>query len=563
MKDEEISKNVKLLFTLPKSTLLFISLFTFMILLITISLVEIFPLSHTCIFIIFLLLQILLTRKLGGMNVPYANLRRILAANVASFIPLVALPLPFLLLSSLNEKVLILSLAASNAILYIIYYGAIYNKKLTALLSSSFPFLLLFLGKLNYLYVILYVSMLLLITILLKFLDDIALSLINEKTTNIFKYFMSAWVSDFPFFLENVLESLSKKTIVKTYALYFKTKNKTKDLAVIIPYIHPGPFKSVGGYNLPYEIKCKLGEGRHIIVLHAPVNHDLDLPSYRQLVKYLNNLISLNPLTLKVTDLKVKKVEGKFYEYFFILLNHNKVIVILSPKIPSEDFPSSFLKRIEKISKEELKREIIVVDAHNNLGNVPSLEMIQEATESIQNFNFSIASRSNNIKVGYSHIDPWSAEDIGPGGADCLIINQNNSNFVLLIFDANNVKKGLSQKLRSDLLYGSEGKYSDILILTTDSHFNAATILNEKGYLSLGERTSYDMILKIARNLIKESERNISEAEIYLFEWKFYIKTLGENALTTLNRITKEALKTFKVIWMVLFLYFLVIFLLI
>jgi putative membrane protein len=71
--------------------------------------------------------------------------------------------------------------------------------------------------------------------------------------------------------------------------------NKTNGYSLVIPEVHPGPFLSVGGSNLPYVLYNAFS-GR-AMVLHGVSDHALNIPSKEEVDRYLTSLKSAKKLS--------------------------------------------------------------------------------------------------------------------------------------------------------------------------------------------------------------------------------------------------------------------------
>ena len=74
-----------------------------------------------------------------------------------------------------------------------------------------------------------------------------------QSTFALLQAFLSAWTENKVENIEKILLSKSKNELVDTYIIKF-TNNKHHNLYWVLPNIHPGPFKEIGGSNLPYQI---------------------------------------------------------------------------------------------------------------------------------------------------------------------------------------------------------------------------------------------------------------------------------------------------------------------
>lgn len=557
--ENNLADRFSLLFTLPKSIKLLFLLYNASILtalgLYMIDLSIILKPNDYALSYIVILLQLLVVRRLASDETIYATIRRIIAAN---FFTYMILNLFLLLLTFLRpfkvDGILGLCVVAGMSITFIIYYGTFFNSMLKSLAMAFFAFAPFFYFLLNrgmsLLTLSLIVVTLIVTTFLLRHLDHISIKILGEKTTSIFKKFMHAWVAEYSVPLEEFLEKRSTSHKVKTYALYFN--NRTFDVILLIPYVHPGPFKPIGSYNLPYELKNRFEElgFKNIAVVHAPISHDFNLPSHKELYKYLSSLTRDNAkkLEVKLKNLEVKQTKN--YEYISII-GDKATVIIISPKVPTEDFPTTFLNRVEEL-KNLNDKKLILVDAHNNLGEEPTPVMIDEIIDFLKRLSFPIKGYKEKTSIGFYSSTIHSALDIGPGGLSTISIEIGKSLISLVVFDANNARSGLVKDLRNRLKH-----LNPFILLTSDSHFNAAKITNKKGYFALGDVTSIRTLSSLVEASIKGSCSTMYKCKLELWEWESKVKVIGEETLELLRRATNKSIGGFKRLWLAFFTYLL------
>src|SRR5580693_6291970 len=56
-----------------------------------------------------------------------------------------------------------------------------------------------------------------------------------------------------------------------------------------LPTVPPGPFAALGASNLPQKVADRLGAGSGVVLVpHTPCNHELDLPSSKEMTTVLD-----------------------------------------------------------------------------------------------------------------------------------------------------------------------------------------------------------------------------------------------------------------------------------
>ena len=88
--------------------------------------------------------------------------------------------------------------------------------------------------------------------------------------------------------LEKIIEQSATESIVSTSQLRFESSDKEDDFRIVLPDIHPGPFHPIGGSNITDLIYKKMDSTA--MVMHSISNHDLNLPTQKEVQNYLNSL---------------------------------------------------------------------------------------------------------------------------------------------------------------------------------------------------------------------------------------------------------------------------------
>ena len=88
--------------------------------------------------------------------------------------------------------------------------------------------------------------------------------------------------------LESIIEKSATESTVSTSQLRFQSSDKNDDFRIVLPDIHPGPFHPVGGSNITGLIYNEMDSTA--MVMHSISNHDLNLPTQKDVQYYLKSL---------------------------------------------------------------------------------------------------------------------------------------------------------------------------------------------------------------------------------------------------------------------------------
>jgi putative membrane protein len=106
------------------------------------------------------------------------------------------------------------------------------------------------------------------------------------STFNLLQAFLSAWTEQKGDRMEEIVESRAEEKDVKSFVLqFYPNPSNQAEISIVLPGVHPGPFKPIGGSNLPYEL-LRIFSSRALVV-HSASDHSFNIPSKNVLAKFL------------------------------------------------------------------------------------------------------------------------------------------------------------------------------------------------------------------------------------------------------------------------------------
>ncbi|MBS7632360.1 DUF2070 family protein [Candidatus Bathyarchaeota archaeon] len=324
----------------------------------------------------------------------------------------------------------------------------------------------------------------------LSILDRVGKETVGVPALSLLKAFLLNWVLGLIAPFEELLERLGEETDVEVSLIRFGyPKSKA---AIVVPFVHPGPFKNIGSSALPYMIKTELEAeyGCVVGVPHGLFGHELDLASQAQnqkLIKALAGSADCTPFEAKASpfislsnDLATASCQ--------IFGNSVFLSFTLSPRT-TEDFP----KELGIFARQEAEKNDLecsaVVNAHNCIDG--SFDM-QKTLDAIQNVAAKAIKKAASLNrqpfsVGAATVFPKEfglKDGMGLGGITAIVVKVAEQKAAYIIIDGNNMITGLRERMLSALrsLGVEEGE-----IFTTDTHVVNAVILGERGYHPVGE----------------------------------------------------------------------------
>jgi putative membrane protein len=366
------------------------------------------------------------------------------------------------------------------------------------------------------------------------------------------KAFLVNWIDDINTPLENMLEKLGTEQSINISFLVFKTEGKVKAV-MVVPALHPGPFKNVGSSFLPYLIQSELEKRLNCIVSvpHGLFGHELDLASQAQNQKVINAILkSLSVDKLgNVASAFVRVRNGKANACCQVFDDCALLALTVAPDTTEDLPPELGFLAIEEAEKKGLA-SAIVINAHNSMNSddfnleetlTPLRKAVTESIEKTASTEHSI------LKIGAAKLVPeeFTLKDgMGPGGISAIVSQVGQQTAAYVTIDGNNMVSGLRERILAAL---EETGIDDGEVLTTDTHAVSAVVLNRRGYHPVGEVMNHEKLIGHIKNVVSESMKNL---ELVKVAWRTItvpnVKIIGAKQIEGLCTLTDRAMKRAK-----------------
>ena len=384
------------------------------------------------------------------------------------------------------------------------------------------------------------------------------INLLNRKgkqtlgipSLSLFKAFLLNWIVNLNAPFEEFLEKLGNKQDITAHLIKFD--NSTTQAFIVIPSVHPGPFKNVGSSLLPSLLKTTL-ESRLNAVACVPLGllgHELDLASQMQNQRIINEII--NSADLKSSEARatpfVKVTTGLATACCQIFGKFALVLLTLAPET-TEDLPQELDRFINREADKRGLNNCAVVNAHNSINGIVDM---QDSLNALETAAASCLEQTSSMEilpfeVGAATVIPreLSLEDgMGPGGITVIIIKVDRQKTAYVVIDGNNMVSGLREKILSALksINIDEGE-----VLTTDTHSVNAVTLSERGYYPIGEAIPHEKLIRYVEETTLAALSNLKCAKAAARDIMIRdVKVIGEKKLETLCLLTERTLRDVK-----------------
>jgi len=333
----------------------------------------------------------------------------------------------------------------------------------------------------------------------------------------LFKAFLLNWAIGLNAPFEEFLEKLGEKRDVEVSLLRFNS-SKTKAV-IVVPSIHPGPFKNIGSSLLPSMLKTRLEKDLNCVacIPHGLLGHEFDLASQGHNEKVIGSVLKSARLVVcnetKATPF-IEVSNGLATACCQIFGKTALISFTLAPKT-TEDFPQELGLFVRQEAQKQGLECCIIVNAHNSIDGPVNIDETLGALKqvAVQCLSKAASQKQLPFKVGAATVFPkeFSLKDgIGAGGITAVVSKVNGQKTAYVVIDGNNIVSGLREKILSDIRF--EGIDAGE-VFTTDTHSVNAIVLDERGYHPVGEVINHEKLLKYVKEAVAAAISNLEPAK--------------------------------------------------
>jgi putative membrane protein len=369
-------------------------------------------------------------------------------------------------------------------------------------------------------------------------------SIVGIEGDSLFHAFVKEWFGGESNDLESHLDRLGEVTSLPvTIILFRKNDNKNIKSILIVPSVHPGPFKNIGSSNLPYYLTTCLKEqfNCEVLVFHGPSTHAENLVSQRENEKVLSQIQNLitKDISFESSATPFVRVAGEGFQLGCQRFSDCTVLTATrSPKTMEDISLEVGLSLLDTI-KRRFGVEATLIDAHNCLNSdapyiVPDSllanQLKKDAEKAIEKFQIQKNSR---LRVGVHRIYPQDIgkeEGMGECGIAVLLFEVAGQKAAYVHCDSNNIQKGLREKILESI-----AEIDEIEVMTSDTHTVNALAPSGSGYHPLGEITDHHTIIEYIREVVIKANENLEEVEVGVIKGTLEdVKVMGDTGFETL-----------------------------
>jgi len=393
--------------------------------------------------------------------------------------------------------------------------------------------------------------------LLLSSIDRLGKKAYSLPALSLFRAFLLNWVTDQNEPLEKHLEAMGRDADVEVTLLKFDAiKSKA---AIIVPQVHPGPFKNIGSSLLPsllkksydFEFSC------NSCVPLGILGHESDLASQPQNQKIIAEVINSAKFEAQASlaSMMVRAADGAALASCQVFGDTAFLSFSLSPET-TEDLPQELGQVVLEKAKRLGLANALVVNAHNCITRIIDTsehldELKRVASKALEK---TVAQPIKPFSVGAATVYPAEftlKEGMGTGGITALVIKVENQKTVYIVIDGNNMIPHLREKILDSL---TALGFDASEVLTTDTHAVTASVTGRRGYHPVGEVMDQNLLIRYIGDVAKKAD---ATSEVCRAGCKSFIvpqvRVIGEEHLKSVTTLVDKAIQQAKHIAPIIF----------
>jgi putative membrane protein len=362
----------------------------------------------------------------------------------------------------------------------------------------------------------------------------------------LFRAFIVDWAAGVNAPLEKRLEDMGHETDIEVNLLKFDSAKPKA--AIIVPLVHPGPFKNIGSSLLPSLLKQEFEKayGCDTCTALGILGHELDLASQAQNQKIITKIISSAKFdaTEGLASRFVRVSEGTATASCQIFGNTALLSFTFAPQT-TEDLPQELGRIVREQAANYGLKDSLLINAHNSLTDIVDTEehldelktaaskCLQKAT-SLPKMPFmvggaSVFPKEFTLKMG-----------MGTGGITAIVTKVENQKTAYIIIDGNNMIPYLREKILTAL---STVGFDESEVFTTDTHAVTGLVTGKDGYNSIGKAIDHDVLVRHILDVSKEAESKLETCKVgWLHLVVPQVKVIGEDRLKSITTLVDKAI---------------------
>jgi len=369
----------------------------------------------------------------------------------------------------------------------------------------------------------------------------------------LFRAFMLNWVASLNGPLEELFEKTGRDADIEVNFLKFDASQPKA--AIIVPQVHPGPFKNVGSSPLPSLMKHEF-EKEFKCTASVPLGilgHELDLASQTQNQKIITQTIASAKFdaTADLASPAVRATEGVATATCQVFGDTPFLSFSLAPET-TEDLPQELGRTVSQESEKNGLKTAVITNTHNSITDVVEVEKYVGALQmaAARSLQQAVLQPAERFMVGAATVYPkeFSMYDgLGQGGITATVVQVGKQKTAYVVIDGNNMITGLREKILAAL---TSAGFELSEVFTTDTHSVSALSSGrrvKRGYHPIGEAMNNEVLIRYILEVAKKAEEDMEPCKtnaVHLVVPK--VRVIGEEYLQALSTLTHQSIQKAK-----------------
>jgi putative membrane protein len=378
-------------------------------------------------------------------------------------------------------------------------------------------------------------------------LDRLGKSSFGLPAMTFFRAFILNWVTDDNAPLEKHLEVTGQDADISVSFIKFDA-DKPK-AAIIVPLVHPGPFKNIGSSLLPSMLKhdYQTEFGCDACTPLGILGHELDLASQAQNKKIVAEVLkqAKQAATFPTATPFVKATSGCATACCQIFGDTALIALTMAP-LTTEDLPQELGRMVTEEAKRLGLKHAIIVNEHNALDDA-NADMQQHLDElrgaAFECLKKAVAQPTKVFKVGSATAYPSEFTEkmgMGTGGITAIAVEVETQKTVYVVIDGNNMIPHLREKILSALIGVG---FDECEVFTTDTHAVSALVTGHRGYHPVGDAMNHDVLIKYIVDVAQKAASNVEPTKSGFVEFVVpKVRVIGEERLNSISLLVDKAI---------------------
>lgn len=378
-------------------------------------------------------------------------------------------------------------------------------------------------------------------------LDRLGKSTFGLPAMSFFRAFILNWVNDDNGPLEKHLADTGQDADISVSFIKFDAEKPKA--AIIVPLVHPGPFKNIGSSLLPSMLKHEFDQtyGCNCCTPLGILGHELDLASQEQNHKIVNEVLkqAKTPATAELGSPFTRATSGCATASCQIFGDTAFIAVTMAP-LTTEDMPQELRRLVtEEAVRLGLKHAVIVND-HNALKddnadmNAHLAELKEAAFVCLKQ---AVESPTKPFKIGSATLYPAEFTQkmgMGTGGITAIVVEVEDQKTAYVVIDGNNMIPHLREKILSAI---TAVGFSECEVFTTDTHAVSALVTGERGYHPIGEAMNHDALIGYLVEVAKKAALNLEITKSGFVEFTVpKVRVIGEERIKSISTLVDKGI---------------------